>query len=87
MYGSIPQLGNWVVDDAYALSSYEYTVSNTNWFASLDLQAGTSFEYKYFKRNLDYTITWAAPPNMAFTVPSQCNNEIVQNDQWQQGSS
>lgn len=83
MAGSITQLGSWNIDNSYAMSSFGYTESNPNWYATLNLPIGTSFEYKYFQRNLDYSITWEAPPNMVYTAPSGCEKNIVLDTQWQ----
>lgn len=82
MAGNIPQLGNWDFDNSYAMSSYKYTLSNPKWYAMLQLAAGTSFEYKYFQRNLNYSITWALDPNDRYTVPTGCESQIVVEDQW-----
>ena len=82
MYGGIPQLGNWNVDNAYAMSSYYYTAANANWFAALQLPAGLYFEYRYFKRNLNYSITWEGGANDVYTVPKGCAVQAIVNDQF-----
>lgn len=85
MYGSIDQLGNWQVKNSYPLKAY-YFIENgrneSNWYGTIDVAAGTYFEYKYFQRNANYSISWANPPNMRYTVPTGCEKLIVQSDQW-----
>lgn len=83
MYGNIDQLGEWDPDSAVALSSYDYTPTNTNWFVSLNITQGTYFEYKYYQRNQDWSITWPSNDNRMYTVPSGCQSSIVINDKWQ----
>jgi glucoamylase len=45
--GNITQLGNWITDDAIALSSVDYPT----WSVIVDIPAGTPFQYKYI--NID----------------------------------
>jgi hypothetical protein len=42
------------------------------WTASIDLPAGTTFEYKFFKKGSDGSITWENDPNRSYTVPTGC---------------
>lgn len=71
--GSISQLGSWSTSSAIALSSESYTTSNPLWTASINLPAGTTFEYKFFKKGSDGTITWESNPNRSYTVPTGCS--------------
>ena len=71
--GSISQLGSWSTSSAVALSAGSYTTSNPLWTASIDLPAGTTFEYKFFKKGSDGTITWESEPNRSYTVPTGCS--------------
>ncbi|CAI7628715.1 unnamed protein product [Penicillium glandicola] len=70
--GSISQLGTWSTASAIALSASSYTASNPLWTASISLPAGTTFEYKFFKKASDGTITWESDPNRSYTVPTGC---------------
>ncbi|KAL6722361.1 hypothetical protein ACLMJK_001468 [Lecanora helva] len=81
MYGNNAQLGNWNPDSAVALSQSK-VAGSTNWFVYLNMTAGNSFEYKYFQRNADWSITWPPMANRQYTVPTGCQTEIVVNDDW-----
>ncbi|TBU45601.1 glycoside hydrolase [Dichomitus squalens] len=55
--GSISQLGNWDPASAIALSSASYPV----WTASVSIPAGTSFEFKFIRKETDgstLTTSW-----------------------------
>ncbi|KAJ5687400.1 hypothetical protein N7536_010019 [Penicillium majusculum] len=71
--GSISQLGSWSTSSAIALSAGSYTTSSPLWTASIDLPAGTTFEYKFFKKGSDGSITWESDPNRSYTVPTGCS--------------
>ncbi|KAJ5950513.1 Glycoside hydrolase family 13 [Penicillium vulpinum] len=71
--GSISQLSSWSTTSAIALSASSYTSSNPLWTTSLTLPAGTTFEYKFFRKNTDGSITWESDPNRSYTVPSGCS--------------
>lgn len=47
--GSIDKLGNWKTGDAVPLSASKYTSSHHLWYATVDLPADISFEYKYIR--------------------------------------
>jgi hypothetical protein len=81
--GSIAALGNWNPDQAVALSAAAYTGSNPLWFGTVPVVAGTSFQYKYIKKQTDGTIVWESDPNRSLTVPARCG-VITQtlNDSW-----
>lgn len=70
--GSIPQLGSWNPDKAVALSSSQYTSSNPLWAVTLDLPVGTSFEYKFLKKEQNGGVAWENDPNRSYTVPEAC---------------
>ncbi|KAL1962885.1 hypothetical protein VTN77DRAFT_9063 [Rasamsonia byssochlamydoides] len=70
--GSISQLGDWDTDDAVALSAANYTASNPLWYVTVTLPAGTSFEYKFIKKEEDGDIEWESDPNRSYTVPTAC---------------
>ncbi|PPQ83160.1 hypothetical protein CVT25_005407 [Psilocybe cyanescens] len=62
--GSISQLGTWAPASAIALSSASYPV----WTATVSLPAGTTFEYKFIRKNTDGSVTWESDPNRQATV-------------------
>ncbi|KAL4893274.1 Six-hairpin glycosidase-like protein [Aspergillus ambiguus] len=79
--GSISQLGSWDTSKAVALSADKYTSSNNLWYATVNLPAGTSFQYKYIRVASDGTIKWESDPNRSYTVPSACgtSSAVVSN--------
>lgn len=81
--GSISQLGNWDTADAIALSASQYTSSDNLWFVTIDLPAGTTFQYKYIRKETDGSIVWESDPNRSYTVPAQCGEtSATENDTW-----
>jgi hypothetical protein len=56
--GSIDQLGNWVPQEGLPLSASEYRSGYPLWFGSVNLTAGTTFEYKVVKVETDYSVIW-----------------------------
>jgi glucoamylase len=80
--GSIAQLGTWDPAAAIHLDSSKYTDSNNLWFIDVTLPAGTSFEYKYIRKETDGSIIWESDPNRSFTVPTGCSSTAVENDSW-----
>ncbi|KAK4031977.1 Glucoamylase [Parachaetomium inaequale] len=80
--GSIPELGNWNPSAAPALSAAGYTSSNPVWTATLNLAAGTKFEYKYVKVEGNGTVTWESNPNRSYTVGKSCDTSAVSESSW-----
>jgi len=74
--GSIPALGNWTPSSGVALSSAGYPT----WTGTLTLPAGTSFEYKYIKRDGSGNVTWESGGNRTATVGA--NGSLTLNDTW-----
>ncbi|KAJ8132711.1 hypothetical protein O1611_g908 [Lasiodiplodia mahajangana] len=68
--GSIPELGNWDVSSAPALSAAQYTDSNHLWTYTLNLAPGRSFEYKFVNVAASGAVTWESDPNRSYTVAS-----------------
>ncbi|KAH9476533.1 Alpha-amylase [Psilocybe cubensis] len=64
LVGSISQLGSWAPASAIALSSASYPV----WTVTVSLPAGTTFQYKFIRKNTDGSITWESDPNRQATV-------------------
>ncbi|GFF35707.1 glucoamylase [Aspergillus udagawae] len=81
--GSISQLGNWDTSSAVPLSASKYTSSNHLWYATINLPAGTTFQYKYIRKESDGSIVWESDPNRSYTVPSGCGvSTATENDTW-----
>ncbi|KAK0634231.1 starch binding domain-containing protein [Bombardia bombarda] len=71
--GSISQLGSWNTASAVALSASGYTTSNPLWTTTMNLPAGTTFQYKFIKVESSGAVTWESDPNRSFTVPTGCS--------------
>ncbi|KAJ6027310.1 hypothetical protein N7499_005399 [Penicillium canescens] len=71
--GSISQLGSWSTSSAIALSASSYTSSNPLWTTTISLPVGTTFEYKFIKKESDGSIVWESDPNRSYTVPTGCS--------------
>ncbi|OQD82022.1 hypothetical protein PENANT_c024G06821 [Penicillium antarcticum] len=71
--GSISQLGSWSTSSAISLSASSYTSSNPLWTATISLPVGTTFEYKFIKKDSDGSIVWESDPNRSYTVPTGCS--------------
>ncbi|QJW35995.1 carbohydrate-binding module family 20 domain-containing protein [Cellulosimicrobium protaetiae] len=74
--GSIPALGSWAPANGVALSAGTYPV----WTATLDLPAGTSFAYKYVKRDGGGNIVWESGSNRTATVGQ--DGTVTLSDTW-----
>lgn len=70
--GSIAQLGSWDTSKAPALSASQYTSSNPVWSTTLNLPAGTSFEYKFIKVESSGSVSYESGSNRQYTVPKTC---------------
>lgn len=75
--GSIPQLGSWDTGKAVALSASDYTSANPLWKATVSLPVGTTFQYKFIKKEPDGKIVWESDPNRSYTVPTGCAGSTV----------
>ena len=74
--GSIPALGSWAPASGVALSAAGYPV----WTATLDLPAGTTFEYKYVKRDGGGNVVWESGGNRTATVGQ--DGSVTLSDTW-----
>ncbi|KAF2215914.1 carbohydrate-binding module family 20 protein [Cercospora zeae-maydis SCOH1-5] len=82
--GSIPELGNWNPRSAFNLSAAGYTFTSPIWNGTMDLPAGTSFEYKFIKYHSNSNaLTWEADPNRKYTVPRSCATTAMVSGSWQ----
>ncbi|KAG9223428.1 glycoside hydrolase family 13 protein [Pleurotus ostreatus PC15] len=64
LVGSIPQLGVWVPEAAILLSAATYPV----WRVTVNIPAGTSFTYKFIRKETDGGVVWESDPNRQLTV-------------------
>ncbi len=63
--GDHPSLGAWNPAQAVALSSAAYPT----WRGSVSLPAGTSFQYKYLRKEPNGAVTWESGTNRSATSP------------------
>lgn len=71
LIGSIPELGNWDPSDAIMMTGhYNGPDAWPTFTASVDIPAGTSFEYKYIFQDTDGTETWEAGENREVSLPN-----------------
>ncbi|KAH7359781.1 starch binding domain-containing protein [Pyrenochaeta sp. MPI-SDFR-AT-0127] len=80
--GSISQLGSWNTANAPALSASQYTASNPLWTTTINLPAGTSFEYKFIKVESSGSVTYESGANRVYTVPRDCTGKAVVEATW-----
>ncbi|MFE7237073.1 carbohydrate-binding module family 20 domain-containing protein [Streptomyces sp. NPDC057580] len=64
--GNQSALGNWNTDSALKLDPAAYPV----WKLDVSMPAGTSFEYKYIRKDASGAVTWESGANRTATVPS-----------------
>ncbi|MFJ7946160.1 carbohydrate-binding module family 20 domain-containing protein [Streptomyces sp. NPDC096354] len=64
--GNQSALGNWNTDSALKLDPASYPV----WKLDVSMPAGTSFEYKYVRKDASGAVTWESGANRTATVPS-----------------
>ncbi|KAK0448445.1 glycoside hydrolase family 13 protein [Desarmillaria tabescens] len=64
--GSISQLGDWAPASSIALSASNYPV----WEVTISIPAGTTFEYKFIRKETDGSVVWESDPNREATVVS-----------------
>ncbi|KAL3414291.1 carbohydrate binding module family 20, partial [Aspergillus fumigatus] len=50
-----------------------YTSSNPLWITTINLPAGTTFQYKFIKKETDGRVIWESDPNRSYTVPTGCS--------------
>ncbi|MFM9613315.1 carbohydrate-binding module family 20 domain-containing protein [Streptomyces sp. V2] len=73
--GSLAALGSWDTSKAVALSSGGYPV----WSGTVSVPAGTSFEYKYLKKDASGAVTWESNANRAGTAGTSA---LTLNNSW-----
>jgi len=80
--GSISQLGSWNTASAPALSAEKYTASSPTWSTSINLPAGTSFEYKFIRVESNGAVTYESGANRVYTVTKGCESKAAVDTQW-----
>ncbi|MEK2488672.1 carbohydrate-binding module family 20 domain-containing protein [Kitasatospora purpeofusca] len=76
LVGDNAALGAWNPAAALPLSSAAYPL----WKLDVTLPAGTSFAYKYVRKDASGAVTWESGANRAATVPA--SGKAVLNDTW-----
>ncbi|GAB3171154.1 carbohydrate-binding module family 20 domain-containing protein [Myceligenerans halotolerans] len=74
--GDRPELGSWTPANGVALSAASYPT----WTGTVDLPAGTTFEYKYVKIDESGNVTWESGGNRTATVGA--DGSLTLNDTW-----
>ncbi|OMI36721.1 carbohydrate-binding module family 20 domain-containing protein [Streptomyces sparsogenes] len=74
--GGTSALGGWNTSKALELDPAGYPV----WKLDVSLPAGTSFEYKYIRKDARSNVTWEGGSNRTATVPS--SGAVTLNDTW-----
>jgi hypothetical protein len=64
------------------LSATQYTTSDPRWTFTVNLPAGTKFEYKFVKVADDGAVSWESDPNRSYTVPQTCDTNAVGESSW-----
>ncbi|MGA8113060.1 MAG: carbohydrate-binding module family 20 domain-containing protein, partial [Actinocatenispora sp.] len=62
--GSVPALGSWDTDRDVPLSAADYPV----WRGTAGLPTGSTFQYKYIKKDASGAVVWESDPNRSATV-------------------
>ncbi|MEV6575530.1 carbohydrate-binding module family 20 domain-containing protein [Streptomyces sp. NPDC051577] len=74
--GDRPELGNWNASVAPKLDPAAYPV----WKLDVTLPPGTSFSYKYVRKDASGNVTWESGANRSATVPA--NGRVTLTDAW-----
>ncbi|MFF5566675.1 carbohydrate-binding module family 20 domain-containing protein [Streptomyces sp. NPDC012623] len=74
--GDQSALGNWNTGSALKLDPASYPV----WKLDVTLPAGTSFAYKYLRKDAAGVVTWESGANRTATVPA--SGKVTLNDTW-----
>lgn len=67
--GNVAELGNWDPNKAIGPMYNQVIHSYPTWYFDVSVPAGTTLEYKYFKKN-GSTINWQSGGNRTFVTPS-----------------
>lgn len=80
--GSVTQLGSWDPANTVPLQANGYSSAYPLWSVTVALPAGTTFQYKYLKKEVGGGAVWESDPNRQFTVPRSCATTTTENDVW-----
>lgn len=80
--GSIAALGSWAPASALTLSASLYTTNKNLWYITVNLPAGTTFEYKFINVAASGAVTWESSPNRQYTVPNSCATAVTVDTTW-----
>ncbi|KAI8941515.1 hypothetical protein NX059_002730 [Plenodomus lindquistii] len=80
--GSVSQLGSWNTANAITLSAAQYTSANPLWTGTVNVPAGTSFEYKFIKVESSGTVTYESGANRQYSVPRGCTGKATVDATW-----
>ena len=75
--GSIPELGSWDPSSAILLSSADSSASWATFKGSVDIPAGTSFEYKYLLQDTDGGETWECCENRVYSLAADACGDVT----------
>ena len=71
--GSIPELGNWnPTNSSESMMNPNYP----RWFLPISVPAGTSFEFKFIKKDTSGNVIWEGGNNRVFTSPTSSTATI-----------
>lgn len=76
LVGNTPALRNWDTANAIPLTSAAYP----NWAVELGMPPGTTFQYKYIRKDASGTVIWEGGANRTGTVPA--TGILRLNDTW-----
>ncbi|NUP46525.1 MAG: alpha-amylase, partial [Catenulispora sp.] len=79
LVGSLPALGNWSPAAAIPLVQ-----NSSTWSGTVNLPAGTAFQYKYLTKDASGNVTWELDPNHSASTGSA---GATLNDTWHGASS
>ena len=82
VYGSVPALGSWVVNDSVPLLDAYYTNLYPLWEVPVPLAAGTLIQYKYLHYLPDGTYNTTSGANYTLTVAQGCSATQTVSDTW-----
>ncbi|MEU9999744.1 carbohydrate-binding module family 20 domain-containing protein [Streptomyces sp. NPDC050848] len=74
--GNRAELGNWAPSAALQLDPASYPT----WKLTVPLPAGTTFEYKYVRKDAAGNVTWESGANRVATVPSSGGGSVTLTD-------
>ncbi|HZG56705.1 alpha-amylase family glycosyl hydrolase [Paenibacillus sp.] len=71
--GSLPELGSW---DPAKSTEAMMTPNYPEWFLPVSVPAGTTFEFKFIKKDANGNVVWESGGNRIFTSPSSPSGAV-----------